>query len=143
MISSNLKFNKITIKKPEITMAPLIDVVFLLLIFFVVSTVFPENRGLIIEKPATRTAENLSLKKISFQLDATGNIHFKNQKINKEDVARLIKEQLQSDKDTAILIITDKKTPTGDFVALMDICKTNGATKIAIATTAITDEPVK
>ena len=48
--------------KPEVSMAPLIDVVFLLLIFFMVTTVFPENRGFIIEKPESDHSEQLQLK---------------------------------------------------------------------------------
>ena len=49
--TSPIKVPALKSGNPEIGMAPLIDVVFLLLIFFMVTTVFPENRGFIIEKP--------------------------------------------------------------------------------------------
>lgn len=123
--------------KPEITMAPLIDVVFLLLIFFMVTTVFPENRGLIIEKPETRVSEPLAMKKITFIISQDGKVEFQKSEINAKDIERLVREQLNAAPDTAVLLQVDKRASTDIFIKVLDACKAGGAKQVGIATDAI------
>jgi len=123
--------------KPEISMAPLIDVVFLLLIFFMVTTVFPENRGLIIEKPESSHSEPLAMKKIIFFVDKDGIVHFEDNVIEVSDVQRLVREQLIAAPDTAVLMQVDKNATTEIFIKVMDACKLGGAKQVGIATSDI------
>lgn len=118
----------------DISMAPLIDVVFLLLIFFMVTTVFPENRGLIIQKPESENAEPLVMKKMVFLVNTSGQIEFKKQQIQLEDVTRLVKEQLLAAPDTAVLLQIDKNATTETFIHVLDACKSGGAKQVGIAT---------
>ncbi|MDH3326279.1 MAG: biopolymer transporter ExbD [Gammaproteobacteria bacterium] len=126
---------------PEISMAPLIDVVFLLLIFFMVTTVFPENRGLIIEKPESSSSEPLAMKKIVFQVSSKGEIRFKNKPILISDIKRLVREQLNTAPDTAVLLQVDKNATTDVFIKALDACKAGGAKQVGIATNAIDEKP--
>ena len=119
---------------PEISMAPLIDVVFLLLIFFMVTTVFPENRGLLIEKPESIHSEPLAMKKIVFNVDKEGEVYFQKSRIDVKDVERLVKEQLATAPDTAVLMHVDKNATTEIFIRVMDACKQGGAKNVGIAT---------
>ncbi len=119
----------------EISMAPLIDVVFLLLIFFMVTTVFPENRGLIIEKPESRQSEPLALKKITFLVSETGKIQFQKRTINLQDIERLVKETLTTTPDTAVLMQVDRRASTEIFIQVLDAAKAGGAKQVGIATT--------
>ena len=125
---------QLNVGKPEITMAPLIDVVFLLLIFFVVATIFPENRGLIIEKPASKHSESLMFKKIVFVLTEHGDIYFKDLPVTIDDIKRLTAEQLVTAPDSAILLKVDKRATTESLIKVMDACKLGGAERIGIAT---------
>lgn len=138
MKNANL-FNipKLDAGKPEISMAPLIDVVFLLLIFFMVTTVFPENRGLVIEKPESETAEPLVMKKMIVTVSKEGTIEYKAKTITADDLKRIVKEQLSADADTAVLVQVDKNAPTEIFVKVLDACKAAGAKQVGIATNAI------
>ncbi|MDH5259140.1 MAG: biopolymer transporter ExbD [Gammaproteobacteria bacterium] len=122
---------------PEISMAPLIDVVFLLLIFFMVTTVFPENRGLVIEKPESSSSEPLAMKKIVFQVSNKGEVRFRNKPILVEDIKRLVREQLNAAADTAVLLQVDKNATTEIFIKALDACKAGGAKQVGIATNAI------
>lgn len=126
--------------KPEITMAPLIDVVFLLLIFFMVTTVFPENRGLVIEKPESKISEPLAMKKMTFVISKEGKVEFQNQEINTKDIERLVKEQLNAASDTAVLLQVDKRASTEIFIKVLDACKSGGAKQVGIATNAINED---
>lgn len=126
--------------KPEISMAPLIDVVFLLLIFFMVTTVFPENRGLIIEKPESTMSEPLALKKMTFIISPEGKIEFQKNEINTQDITRLVREQLITAPDTAVLLQVDKKASTEVFIKVLDACKAGGAKQVGIATKPINEQ---
>lgn len=119
---------------PEISMAPLIDVVFLLLIFFMVTTVFPENRGLMIEKPESVHSEPLAMKKIVFNITKEGEVFFQEKYVDVKDVSRLVKEQLNTAPDTAVLMHVDKNATTEIFIKVMDACKQGGAKNVGIAT---------
>ena len=127
--------------KPEISMAPLIDVVFLLLIFFMVTTVFPENRGLIISKPTSENTKQLSPKQIQFLIDKKNQVYFQSKIISYEDVKRIVKEELSTKPGISVLLKVDKQATTEAFIKAMDACKSGGAENIGIATNAITKEP--
>ena len=82
-----------------------------------VTTVFPENRGFVIEKPESKLSEQLKLKKITFTVSETGQVQFKNSIISIGDIERLVKEQLTAAPDTGVMLQVDKR-----------------ATRVAIAT---------
>jgi biopolymer transport protein ExbD len=126
--------------KPEISMAPLIDVVFLLLIFFMVTTVFPENRGIVIQKPETQSSEPLVMKKIMFVIDKQGTVFFKNQEVDLANIERLVREQLTASPGSAVLLRVDRRVTTDIFIRVMDACKLGGAKQVGIATDAL-DNP--
>lgn len=134
MNTNPIKSPSIETGKPEITMAPLIDVVFLLLIFFMVTTVFPENRGLVIEKPESQQSEPLSMKKITFVVSQEGDIRFRDKSITTKDVKRLVQEQLKAAPDTAVLLQVDKRAATDIFIKVLDACKAGGVKQVGIAT---------
>jgi len=138
--SNPIKTPQMDAGKPEITMAPLIDVVFLLLIFFMVTTVFPENRGLIIEKPESKVSEPLAMKKMTFVISQEGKVEFQNREINAKDIERLVREQLNTAPDTAVLLQVDKRASTDIFIKVLDACKSGGAKQVGIATDAINEK---
>ena len=119
---------------PEIGMAPLIDVVFLLLVFFMVTTVFPENRGIIIEKPQSENSKQLQLKKLTLTLDQFGNVQFQDNNISIDDIKRLVEEQLKVAPNTSVMLQVDRRATTEILIKVMDACKLGGATRVAIAT---------
>jgi len=120
--------------KPEISMAPLIDVVFLLLIFFMVTTVFPEDHALVIEKPESKAADTLVADKMTFIVDRGGQVEFNKQRILIDDIEMIVSDQLRSAPSTAVLIKIDKQTPTEIFIKVLDACKLAGAKQVGIAT---------
>ena len=134
VLTSPISMPQLKTGRPEITMAPLIDIVFLLLIFFMVTTVFPENRGFIIEKPESEHSEQLKLKKITFTVNQAGEIQFQDKQITPEDVKRLVREQLRAAPDTSVLLQVDRRAQTQHLIQVMDACKLGGANRVGIAT---------
>ena len=123
---SPIKVPKLEAGSPDISMAPLIDVVFLLLIFFMVTTVFPENKGLVIERPESQHSDPIVQKKMVIVVAKDGTILFKDKKIATHDIERLVKEQLIAVPNTAVLLRIDKSATTQTLVSVMDACKKGG-----------------
>jgi len=139
MNSSSIKIPKLRAGKPEISMAPLIDVIFLLLIFFMVTTVFPENRGIAIQQPSARSSEQLAAKKMTFLISNDNAVYFHNSKVTFADMTRIVKQQLSLALDTAILLKIDKQANAQTIISAMDACKNAGAQRIGIATKKINE----
>jgi len=122
------------IGKPEITMAPLIDVVFLLLIFFMVTTVFPENDGIVIEKPVSENTATLQDKNMVLKLDANGQIYFKNIAVTSEDIKRLVAREIDLNNKMSVIVHADKNSTTEQLIKIIDAAKSGGASQLGIAT---------
>lgn len=83
-------------KPPELNIAPLVDMVFLLLIFFLVTTTFSQETGVNAHKPKAKTAQSLSRESILVAVTKEGKIHINNRKVDLEMLNRMIKERLES-----------------------------------------------
>jgi len=129
-----LKLPTIKAKGPEINMSPLVDVVFLLLIFFMVTTVFPEKDGIIIEKPESEHAVSLTDKNIIIKIDLNGKAYYQEKPVSINDLKRLLKVQLQMNSDLPVIIQADKQTKTDALIQVIDAAKTSGAKQLGLAT---------
>ncbi len=133
--TSPIEIPKLRAGKPEISMAPLIDVVFLLLIFFVATTIFPHNRGLVIERATANSAETLSGKQpLEFAVDKEGNIHYQNRRITLNEVSIVVNDKVARDPDSRVLLEVDRRAPTETLIRVMDASKRAGARQIALIT---------
>jgi len=120
--------------KPEISMAPLVDVVFLLLIFFMVTTVFPDNEGLTIEKPSAENSASMNDDPFTIQLDQFGISYIKNKKVTLDDIKRLVKTEVTTNPQLAVMVQADRRAQTESLINIIDAAKTAGATHLGIAT---------
>jgi len=131
---SDCKIPELEMGKPEISMAPLVDIVFLLLIFFMVTTVFPEKNALLIEKPQSDNSTFIREEQIIIKLDRLGDAFYKDQKITVADIARILKNQLQLNPALAVIVHADKRASTESLINIIDAAKAGGAQKLGIAT---------
>lgn len=132
-------------KKKELTpdLTPLIDVIFLLLIFFMVSTTFNKNGGLKIDLPISKISEvekkyeSLSVI-LSKDKEIIIRVENKTKKtdlpVNKENLKQVIQENLSNTQDKRVSIVADKTIFYGDIVEIMSEIKLSGATGIDIET---------
>ena len=119
---------------PEIGMTALVDVVFLLLIFFMVTTVFPENEGLVIDKPASENTAKVASESIVIKIDRNGDLYFKNSQVVITDIKRLLQDEIQLHPQAAVIIHADKLSTTEKLVAVIDSAKSAGVNKLGVAT---------
>ena len=110
-------------------MTPLIDMVFLLLIFFLVATTFHQTeREMQIALPNAAFAGPIStaLREIVINVDAEGNIIVNGRTLEPEDLQRLIQETVAVNADQKVTVRGDRATPYANIVRVLDICKGSG-----------------
>ncbi len=124
-------------KTPEVDITPLIDVVFLLLIFFMVSTTFDREAQILIELPEATGEEALHEKE---ELDITINtqgIFFVNQKevINTEieTLKRAIEKAVGDKRDLPVIINADARTPHQAVMTAMDAASQLGLVRMTFS----------
>ena len=121
-------------KKAEIKIAPLIDMVFILLIFFIVTTSFVSQTGLTIERPAARSAENLESQSILIGIGSLGEIYMSGRRVGLFSLKPLLENKLRNQPKLSVVMVADKATPADLIVRVMDELRLSGVKRIALAT---------
>ena len=119
-------------KGVEINMSPLIDCVFLLLIFFVVTTVFVEETGVDVQKPRAASARDLARQSIQIALTREGRIVYGGKDVDLASVRGIVARQLR-EAEVSVILIADRDSRNGDLVDLIDECRLAGATQVSVA----------
>ncbi|MCD6533888.1 MAG: biopolymer transporter ExbD [Deltaproteobacteria bacterium] len=120
----------------QLDMTPLVDVVFLLLIFFMLSTSLSVNPGIKIDLPKA-SAEQVKKKKTTLRvaIEPGGRIFLEGKKLSLEQLREKFKVVGKEHGDEALVVIeADKKVYHGLVVKVMDAAKSAGLNKLAIAT---------
>ncbi|MEM7516513.1 MAG: biopolymer transporter ExbD [Planctomycetota bacterium] len=116
-----------------IDMSPLIDCVFILLIFFIVTTVFVDETGVEVDKPQAASSKQLDKTSILIALQSDGKIVAGGKEIGIGGVQPLIKRQIQVEM-MPVIIQADIESKTGLLAQIIDEAKLAGAEKISLAT---------
>lgn len=118
-----------------IDMSPMIDCVFILLIFFIVTTTFVEETGVQVDKPQAASSVRLEKTSILVALTAKGEVVYGGREIGISGVQPLVKRMLQKE-DVPVIVQADAAAPSGLLVRIIDEAKLAGATKVSLATAA-------
>ena len=126
----------------EIT--PLIDVVFLLLIFFMLATSFDERSAVKIDLPKSTAAKTKStLKEVQVLVDKEKNVYLRytdnsgksqSEKLDLSNFVSVVSEKLNTSESKDVMISADKAIDYGFIVEIMSLLKESGATAINIDT---------
>ncbi len=117
-----------------IDISPLIDVVFLLLIFFIVTTVFVKETGVEVSKPRAATSEDLERQAILIAVTAESRVWQGGREIGQDGVRAVVAALLEETPETPVIIRADSATPTQATVDVIDSAKLAGATSVSLAT---------
>jgi biopolymer transport protein ExbD len=121
-------------RKVIINITSLIDVLFLLLIFFMVSSTFIEQPGMKLELPETKSSSPEKIKNLILVINSSGEITLNGEHILLEDIEKKFKILLPSLEEKTLILKADKKVSHGIVVKVMDVAKLSGLDKIVIAT---------
>ncbi|MEM7079037.1 MAG: biopolymer transporter ExbD [Pseudomonadota bacterium] len=123
-------------EEARVELSPLIDVVFILLIFFIVSTVFVKESGIEVDKPSAVSAQELDKHVIIIAISRDGEVVHAGASIGVAGV-RATLEPLLQERDTPVVVQTDAAVPAELLVKVIDQVKLAGSASVHIATSAV------
>lgn len=116
----------------DINISPLIDMVFILLIFFIVTTVFVEETGVEVEKPEAASAVQLEKNSILIAVTSKGQVIYGGKEIGVSGVRAVIR-RLTNKEDMPVIVQVDEGSNAGLVVRVIDESKLGGAKNISLS----------
>ena len=135
-----MKFTRRVAPRVGIDIAPLVDVVFLLVIFFAASTTFLETSGLQLELPESSAKASREAEELTVYLAADGSLGFEEDTLTKEQLAARLRTELEERERKIVVLRADTTTEHGEVVEIMDLIREAGAEGMTVATQAKTSE---
>ncbi|NOY60762.1 MAG: biopolymer transporter ExbD [Calditrichaeota bacterium] len=129
-----MQFKKQQKKKRGIDITSLIDVMFILLIFFMVSSSFVEQPGMKLELPTTKSREVEKVEKLALYVSKEGDLFLNDKPVKLDSLQYVIKAAIPNAKEKTLVLKADKDVHHGLVVEIMDIAKRSGLKKIVIGT---------
>ncbi len=120
-------------KEANINMSPMIDLVFLLLIFFIVTTSFVRETGIEVQRPTASSAALTQAGNILVAVSKEGTIHFDGRQVDLRSLRAHITRALAENPEASVIIVADKISYTGIIIQVMDQSRLAGATSVSIA----------
>lgn len=120
--------------KPVINIASLVDVLFLLLIFFMVTSAFVEQPNIKLELPTTRHSEVSRIDRAVLSIARDGQMFLQDRQIYKENLEKELRRVILDTGEEVLVLKVDKLVPFGDVVDIMDSAKGAGFKKIVAPT---------
>lgn len=117
-----------------IDIGPMIDIVFILLIFFMVTTTFVKDMKLELERPKASSAVSASSKAIRLFVDQNGSIYLDAEPVRLWLVQSKLRDMLGTSTSKVVLVVTDEGVPAGRLVEVVDQARLAGAESVGVAT---------
>ena len=121
-------------RRPSINITPLIDVMFLLLIFFMVSSTFKDDYGIEIELPEAESAESHQEASHEIVVDSEGAYYFGGEAVDEEGLREVLKLFIESEPGATLSLRADRNADFGFVLRVIDIAEAVGGTKLVIPT---------
>jgi len=128
-------------KSVRIEMLPLIDIVFLLLVFFIYAMLsMAVHRGLPVVLPTSETAQVDRQEVLTVTLKENGSVYVDKQVTDLEHLATILKERVEGEKDTGVLLFADRAIPYQQLFKVLDRIRLAGLTRISLQAEAEQDD---
>ncbi|MCB1603207.1 MAG: biopolymer transporter ExbD [Gammaproteobacteria bacterium] len=118
----------------DLNISPLIDMVFILLIFFMVSTTFVKDMKLDLDRPSASSSNTASTKAVRLYIDNSGNTYIDGENVRMWVIQSRLRDMLKSKTQKSVLVVTDENVPSGKLVEVVDQARLAGAADVGVAT---------
>lgn len=118
----------------DIDISPLIDMVFILLIFFMVSTTFVKDMSIDLQRPGAQSASKASTKALRIVIDNTQTVHIDGNPVRPWMIQSRVRAFLEVSEDKQVLVVTDRRVSAEKLIEVVDQCRLAGANDIGVAT---------
>jgi biopolymer transport protein ExbD len=122
-------------KKIILNITSLIDVLFILIIFFVVSSTFLEQPAIKLNLPEASTSEAYAVQKVVLYIDQEENMFLNDKPVKEETVAESVEQLISAQTDKSLVLKADDKVTHGLVIRIMDALRKKGIYKIVVSTT--------
>ena len=120
-------------QNPEINLAPFVDTILILLIFFVVTANLYVETGVDVSKPKAQSAKTAGQKALLVGITREGTVHMFGRQIGIDRLRSLVEKEVAKQPDISVVIVADRDGNVGRTVEVIDQCTLGGAQKISIA----------
>jgi biopolymer transport protein ExbD len=117
----------------EINITPMLDIVFIMLIFFIVTASFVKEPGVAPSLPIADTAEAKARANVLIAISETGQIWMNKRPVSLEDVRGLVETARAENPESSAVIIADQRAASGVLIDLMDQIRLGGIGQISVA----------
>ncbi len=117
----------------SVNLTPLIDMVFILLIFFLVTSSFTKESGVEVDRPTAQTAVREEHASMIIGVTSNGEIWIGNEQVDLRAVRAHVEHQQVQNPEGAVIILADKDARTGTTVEVLDQVRLAGVTNVSIA----------
>ena len=118
----------------EINLVPMIDVIFSILAFFIISTLFlSRSQGLSVDLPSAQTSEPKQTAEINITIKPNGDLFLDRQPIQLESLKAALSEKITPDSESMVIINADTTVEHGTVVKVMDRLRQVPGASMAIA----------
>ena len=119
----------------SVNLTPLIDMVFILLIFFLVTASFTKEAGIEVDRPTAQTAVRQEKGSLIIGVSENGEIWIDNQKVELRSIRAHVERLHAQNPEGTVIILADQKSRTGTTVKVLDQVRWAGVSSVAIAAT--------
>ena len=132
-----MKFKRrLTPDDEAVPMSSMADIAFLLIIFFMVTTVFDVDRGLLIELPETQVRESVETKQMVLSIEADGEVNADGRPIALAKIGEYVKAGRRVNPNRVVVVRSDRRVPYGAVTDVMDELLQAGVPDVALPTAA-------
>lgn len=117
----------------EINITPMLDIVFIMLIFFIVTTSFVKEPGISPERPFADTAATKERGNIMIAVSDSDQIWMNKNRVELQGIRQLVEAARTENPESSVIIVADQAASTGMVIDLMDQVRAAGITSIALA----------
>ncbi len=129
-----MRYNEPAEADASIDIGPMIDIVFILLIFFMVTTTFVKDMKLELERPTASSAVAASSKAIRLFVDQNGDTYVDGEPVRLWLIQSKLRDLLSTATSKVVLVVTDEGVPAGRLVEVVDQARLAGAESVGVAT---------
>ena len=115
-------------------LTPMLDVVFIMLIFFIVTSTFVKEAGVDVTRPDAETAVPTDASSIQIGIAANNQIWIDKRQVDKRAVRANVEKGLAESPGAAVIIVADALSNTETLIDVMDQARLAGATSVSVAT---------
>jgi biopolymer transport protein ExbD len=129
-----MRIQRRSVKKARIEIIPMIDTIFFLLVFFMISTLsMTQFKGMPVNLPKAASGRQAPAESSAITIDKDGRLFFDQQAIDKASLSEALHRQLAKNPEILVIINADDGVQHGLVVEVMDIARSANVTKMAIA----------